>query len=365
MMIRLASTLPNIALRELDISGNYISTNLARALSQGISQNNTIQILELEKLQITENDFAMIIPASLSHSHPLKKLSLRNNIGISDTMMLSLVDALTNRSTLEVLDLSGCKSVTSTGWLALSLLLGNPSCLLKNLNLRQNPIEDDAITAFANDLSSNQTLEVLNLACCDDITPTGWLAFSRLLGSTHSGLRELDVLGNSTTDEVVFAYVNELSGNGTSQLKRLKIFMEDVNLAITNAVWDPLMNLLCNTTDINSTWSSNHYLCELGDIPEYSSPEYDSDDEPIDDIEMPGDIYLLLEMNKDDDKKQVARRKVIEHHFSDDYDVNALIGVDHKLLPRKISWFGRDELGLSVVYSIIRTLPDLCQNDSM
>ena len=71
----------------------------------------------------------------------------------------------------------------------------------------------------------------------------------------------------------------------------------------------------------------------------------------------------LLKMNEDEDKKQVARRKVIQHHFSGDFDVNALIEDDQTLLPRKISWFGRDSLGLSVVYGIIsRTLPDLCGN---
>ena len=361
IMIRLASTLPNLTLRELYMNGNWINTKSARALSQGISQNKTIEILELEKLQIAEDedDIELIISAILSHLSRLKKLSLAGNRSITDTVMSTLTDALTNNSTLEVLDLGACRCITSMCWLSLSRWLGSSRCLLKELNLHYTTIDDDVITAFANDLSRNRTLEVLDLGFCEDITPTGWLTFSRLLGS-HSILRDFEVSGNFTTDEVVAAYTNELSGNETSQLKRLNIYMEsDYNRpSISNDIWDPLKNLLCNTTGINSTWSSNHTLCDLGKYPRYSDEE--SDDE---DIEMPVEMYDLLEMNKDEDKKQVARRKVIKYHFSGDFDVNALIGSDQKLLPRKISWFGRDELGLSVVYSIIRTLPDLCQND--
>ena len=89
----------------------------------------------------------------------------------------------------------------------------------------------------------------------------------------------------------------------------------------------------------------------------------DSDDSDIDEdyeVKMPVKVHALLEMNRQEDKKQVARMKVIKHHFSGDFDASALAGDGQKLLPRTISYFGRDLLGYPAVYNIIRTMPDLC-----
>ena len=123
------------------------------------------------------------------------------------------------------------------------------------------------------------------------------------------------------------------------------------------------MNLLCNTSSVDATYFSNHALCSLGGFVVEELDEYsDDDDSDIFEFEMPLKVYDLLKMNEDDDKKQVARKKIIKHHFSGDFNLNALIGSDQKLLPHKISWFGRDALGLSVVFSIMKKLPELCQN---
>ena len=373
--LRFVSALPNISLRKLHLSGVHIDANAARALTHGISQNKTIEILELENLA-TEHVFSLMV-SCLDLTSSLKTLKLWDNRNgyVSDNVMSTLANALANDSTLEELEFLRCTGVTSMGWLELSRALGSSRSSLKKLEIWETSIDNSVITAFGNDFSRNTSLEVLDISCNRHrpITSESWLVFSRLFGSNLSNLREIDVSGNGIDHDVIIAYFNELSGNENSLLKRFISRSEaddegiDPPIDPTDDIWDPITNLLCNTSSIDATWSSNHTLCSLGgfDVEESDSDgdeESDTDSDHIESYTMPREVYDLLEMNEDDDKKQVARRKLMKYHFSGDFDLNALIGSDQKLLPRKISWFGRDALGQSIVYSIMRKLPDLCQN---
>ena len=330
-----------------------------------------IETLQLASLDNTEHDLTLIIQACIGPTSTLRTFLLyqergiiTRDISITDTVLLSLAEALRNNSTLEHLVMDSCRFVTSVGWLALSRVLGSSRSHLKKLSLWNSSINDDVINDFANELGRNTTLETIDLGNCEHITTTGWLAFSRLLGNSYSGLREIEVSNSSINDAVVAAFVNELSRNQVSQLKRLAMFSFYNDTSSTNRIWDLILNLLCDTSSIDATWLSNHIICDLGEFDIES--DQDSDDRyfmDTDVLKMPDQVLELLNMNLDEDKTRVARTKVIKHHFSEDFDVNALIGSDQKLLPRKISWLGRDSLGLSIVYKIIRTLPDLCQND--
>ena len=361
----LAYALPDLTLHKLNLTEIYINDNdAARELAHGISQNNTIEILELEELTASE-DVANLMISCLSNTSSLKTFKLFDgyNGHVTDNVMMSLADTLVNSSTLEELEITNCTAVSSIGWLGLSRALGSPRSSLKKLKLWDTPIDDTVIFAFGNDLSRNASLEVLIIKCDEDrpiITSEGWLAFSRLLGSNLSNLREIDIsLVNDINTDAIIIFINELSGNENSLLK---YFFLPRPLDPTDDIWHPIVNLLCNTSSIDATWSSNHTLCDLGHfVAEESDQDSDDEDSDIFNIGMPQEVLDLLEMNENEDKKQVARRKVIKHHFSEDFDLSALIGSDQRLIPRKISWFGRDALGLSVVFSIMRKLPDLCQ----
>ena len=369
-LILFSSVLPDLTLRRFDLWSSYqLSVDAAKALSHGISQNKTLETLAI---QIETNDevvdevMAILIPECIGNTSSLKTLVLHDgDYDIKDSGMMLLADILGNNSTLEELDLHTCFSISSIGWRALSRALRGSNCSLKKLSLPFSSIDDDGISVFGNDLMSNTTLEVLNLGCSRRVTPVGWIAFSRALGSPRSVLKELSAFNNCINDDVVVAYANELNGNANSQLKSLDLYSQydDFDLDVTDIGWDRMMNLLCNTSSINATSSSNHTLSFLGHFPVGPSDDEYCDASDFDQTQMPREVFDLLQMNKDEDKKQVARKKVIKHHFSEDFDLDALIGSDLKILPRKISWFGRDSLGLSMVYSIIRTLPDLCQNE--
>ena len=276
---------------------------------------------------------------------------------------MSLADALTNNSTLEELNLNNCSFVTSTGWLAFSRVLGSPRSSLKKLELCESSIDDDVITAFANDLSGNETLEELDLDSSRSVTYKGWGTFSRVLGSPRSVLKKLDLSNNSIYDDQIHYFCDELRGNENSQLTHL--VLEDTSgfyIMIKDFGWWMISNLLNDDSSIDATWSSNHTLTYL---------RLDLDSEDVDENylrfcwpEIPKvEVPSLLKMNEHSNKKEVARKKVILNHFSDGFDVNAILGFQKRLLPRTISWFGRDSLGYSAVYKIMRSMPELCQND--
>jgi hypothetical protein len=121
------------------------------------------------------------------------------------------------------------------------------------------------------------------------------------------------------------------------------------NFNITEKVSTILSTLLCNTSSIEHTRYSNHSLCNLGVRDDNLTPE----------------IEALLEMNQTGDKFEVALAKVVETHFFDGYNPNVLGQYSElhlKVLPSLISWLGRDALGPSAVYEIIKNRPDVCKN---
>ena len=64
-------------------------------------------------------------------------------------------------------------------------------------------------------------------------------------------------------------------------------------------------------------------------------------------------------MNEDLDKAVVARRNVIENHFSDEFIRTRCEDLKQqmKLLPYTLSWLGRDFSGHSALYGMIRSMP--------
>lgn len=129
--------------------------------------------------------------------------------------------------------------------------------------------------------------------------------------------------------------------------------------AFSQVGWRAITRLVNDTSDINATRYSNHTLCDLGCL--------DNDDDSFRNVrfyfndefkEAFDTTKRLLEINKEEDKNKVARRKVIQHHFANgtfDLAANrALIGDRNKILPQTMHWFGRDKLGGSVLFDLVR-----------
>lgn len=234
------------------------------------------------------------------------KLDLGVN-NIDDEGMQLLTKLVSRMSSLKCLSLGDNRSVTPSGWQALTGYLRNPNFSLRELRLDENDINDDTVVAFAKALKHNKTLKILNL------------------------YKELD----SDFDDD-----------------------EDGGDVITERGWEAVSSLLCNKTTIMDTYNSNHMLQELGNY--------------HDEMNLPNDLVSHLEMNTNEDKIEVARQKILQTHFSTEYDtasnIQKMLDMDLVMLPSAIAWIGRtlpiswegtQVSGLSTMFNLMRRVPDL------
>jgi len=122
------------------------------------------------------------------------------------------------------------------------------------------------------------------------------------------------------------------------------------------SAWREMSNTICNPSSIETVLSSNHTLIDLS--------------------ENLG-LECLLRLNALPSKREVVRQKIIQYHmfprgyFDDEtssetpsvVNVDAFVGMELNVLPTAISWIGRDDIGLSVLYRLCQSLPELFESN--
>jgi hypothetical protein len=74
----------------------------------------------------------------------------------------------------------------------------------------------------------------------------------------------------------------------------------------------------------------------------------------------PNNVWSLLGMNLNMNKSEVARRKILLYHLSDINSIGLVFGpMAETILPSAISWIGRDRVGLSAMFNLLRSKPSL------
>jgi len=209
------------------------------------------------------------------------------------------------------------------------------------------------------------SLKYLELSENELVTSAGWETISDYLQSPNFALKELHLGRNNINDDIVVALTSALSHNKT--LEKLDLYDctdEDDNELITERGWEAVSTLVCNKTSIMDTYNSNHTLHGLGDL-----DIDDDDDNGINQMNLPDDLKSYLDLNKNKDKAEVARQKILQTHFSDNDTTNMqeLLGMELEIMPATISWIGRpthdvwsgmNMSGLSTMYNLMRRLPD-------
>ena len=123
--------------------------------------------------------------------------------------------------------------------------------------------------------------------------------------------------------------------------------------AITAVGWQAFSNILCNSTNVNATCLSNHTLHTLQSVGT-STDNFTSS---------------LLELNRRDDKKEVAMIKMLQRH--EDFDMLPFFEWEFKVLPLVVNWLERasgyqmprgfepniEGRKLSTIYQFVRGLP--------
>ena len=195
------------------------------------------------------------------------------------------------------------------------------------------------------------------------VTPVGWRALTGYLQHPNCSLKELHLSDNEYNDDTMIVFTSALAHNKTLKSLRLGGYNEDFDddeddyHMISRIGWEALSKLLCNKSSILDTYTSNHTLQELG----YYIPD-----------ELADCLVPYLKLNKNKDKVEVARQKILHTHFSTEDGVSSkmqeLFDMELEMIPTAIAWIGiltpigwngKSISGLSLMYNLIRRLPDL------
>ena len=292
--------------------------------------------------------FALEIGSS-SHKS-LQKLDLQNN-NISEEGMVDIITALSMHPHLEYLDLDENR-LRKNGCVALATLLQCSATELQYLLISSTEINDDGMEALVPALANCNHLMELYLFNNPSITTRGWQRFATILEAPNSNLEVLDMLQNNIDDEAATMFAGALANNHT--LQKLDL---DNNPSITAVGWESLSKTLCDTSSVNATFLSNHTLYYVS--PNAAGNNFEG-------------IRRLLTLNgRRDDKKEVAAIKILQNH--NDFDMLPFFEWEFKCLPLVLNWLERaseyqmpegfepniEGRKLSTIYQFVRGMPVL------
>ena len=177
-------------------------------------------------------------------------------------------------------------------------------------------------------------------------------SMAHLLQDSRCTMEELSIMPSNKsafriTDDRPIVIANALAGNET-------LYKLDLGYFFPRFMLEAFFQIICNSSTINSTYTSNHTLCELEDYHSFG----------------PGCVQLsqYLHMNSDDDKKAVARHKVLRHHFSGQFSMNEFEKMKPELLMLSLifldKWGAEYNYGLhhqvarqSILFHLIKSTP--------
>ena len=259
------------------------------------------------------------------------------------------------------MDIGNCFSIlSSNGWQAFFNILRNSNSQLEKLDIMNTTITDDVVGAMVGSLGSLSSLKSLNIGANVSIETQGWKTLANLLRSPTCMLKKLDLFENSIDDETLATFANALVHNRSLSALLLGL---GGNEAITERGWAPFENVICDTSSIDATYSSNHTLRQLLT----DSWEYQAED----DESLPQDLVELLDMNRYNSPSDAARLKIIQYHPNIDMEPLFEWGSENerslKALPFVVAWFDiakeagdTDDIGkkkLSAMYQFAQAMP--------
>ena len=339
-------------LKHLDISHNEkISDKGAHALGTALFNNTTIMTLRLDDFSnISFRGWVALSRGLINPNSSLVKLNLRG-VEIGDRGLAAFGYAIANVQSLRELSLDNISSASASGWDSFFKQLTESRCVLEILDLSQcTNINDEVATSFVSALSNMPSLKTLYLNYTR-FTTIGWVAISRLLRSTNCCLEKL-ILSSLTTigKEAVMSFASALSNRNNTTLKTLllcDVTAEDEENGYANMkdYFSAFADVLCNKASIDAIYFSNHTLQEI-------------------DFDFTGHAsrYGIVEQgNENTNKAQVARHKILKYHTN----IQTFLDMKLQELPYSISWMGRDNFGLPLLFKLCLSMPWLFDPDSI
>jgi len=263
----------NSSIEELKISGysttitnhNPIGFVGCELLETFQENSRHLTSIHIWACDVRDVDERIVINTTLSRCTNLKRIRI-NHTNMADEQLMQMVESVKGHQSLEDLRLDHNR-IGNVGCGALATLLQDSSCNLVTLHLNYNHINNEGVIAIANSLASNNKL------------------------------KELVIGGNHMHNQHI--------------------------------VEDAFFGVLCNTTSINATYSSNHTLTKL----------------PLPNFHMGNQLLSLLKLNMGTNKKYVAIKKILRYHPNIEMEQLFEWGSKDEQnllsLPYVVSWFNR------------------------
>lgn len=315
-----------------DGEGIVRSTEVVDAFCAGLAQNRSITVFHSEGLEFTSGQIQIMRPF-FSQNARLTEIKLKcSELECGDIRFLTEAIKERGKHAMTIRSFS-YSDVASPSHISAILDLAKACTHLKSLRL--------SCLRSSSDISS-----------CE--------AVASFLASKKCTIRKLNLIGNTINDAGCRIIAESLRNN--SRLRQLCIDESWLieNHKITGQGFASFIPVVCDTSSIESTLISNHTLV-------YVNTNSDQ--------RVPRELYDILQMNRSVEKSTVAKLKVLRYHFSGNFNMSAIAGLDAKALPDLLAWFNRlghrmkyhqDGLQLykSAFHRIIRHNPELCSYPS-
>ncbi|XP_052461319.1 NACHT, LRR and PYD domains-containing protein 12-like isoform X6 [Carassius gibelio] len=170
---------------------------------------------------LSEQHCEIVSSALQSSNCVLRELDLRNN-DLQDSGVKFISDGLKSPNCqLQILSLAGC-NLTAQCCESLSSALKSSNCVLRELDLRNNDLQDSGVKFISDGLKSpNCQLQILSLAGCN-LTAQCCERLSSALQSSNCVLRELDLRNNDLQDSGV-KFISDGLKSPNCQLQTLRL----------------------------------------------------------------------------------------------------------------------------------------------
>ena len=201
-----------------------------------------------------------MLATGLACQPSLKRLDLWG-ISINDRGLRDLVRGLANCNLEKLsLDLSGNMLMYSvSGMRSLGSLVGRTTSM-RSLCLRES-LTDIGLHYLVEGIMEQCSLTELYLSHNHLITANGLTSLSSLFRSEHCSLSKLLLYGINFGNDGAAVLAGGLIGN--KSLTELRFNPTDSG--ISGRGWDAFRGLLCDTSNVNKSYLSNHTLQQVGD----------------------------------------------------------------------------------------------------
>jgi len=200
---------------------------------------------------------------------------------------------------------------------------------LKTLHFNYNNMTGEQILPMVEAIRGHGSLEILSLDH-NRISNVGCQALATLLEDPNCQIHTLRLNYNIIDNEGANTLAKSLVNN--TKLKKLELGLSEFE---QSQVENAFSRVLCDTTSINATYSSNHTLTKLSVGVGYEDPR------------MGIELASLLKMNKGINKKYIAIEKILQHHPNIGMEPLFEWGSGNErnlmALPYVIDWFDRAE----------------------